>query len=155
MLKSYHMGRSSSPKKWFTIPFHALIVLLGHVVYLCHCVCVSTIDSLETIFFLFAFIRTHPDLGVPIVQNHRLSRYQEQLPISHPTDFIRGMSGKKLVSFWLGWCKRICNQWLPLFRTVIMYPILLPTPHPHQIEIKCWMIRDDNARCASCVQCCK
>lgn len=98
-LKATTWGDLVSPKKWFTIPFHALIVLLGHVVYLSHCVCVSTIDSLETIFFLFAFIRTHPDLGVPIVQNHRLSRYREQLPISHPTDFIRSMSGKKLVSF--------------------------------------------------------
>ena len=145
-LKATTRGDLVSPKKWFTIPYHALIVLLGH------CVCVSTIDALETIFSLFTFVRTHPDLGVPMVQSHRLLRYQEQLPISHPTDFIRSISGKKLVSFWLGW---ICNQWLPLFYTVIMYPVLLPTPHPHQVEIKYWMIRDDNVRCASCVQCCK
>ena len=98
-LKATTRGDLVSPKKWFTIPYRALIVLLGRVVYLCHCVCVSTIDALETIFFLFAFVRTHLDLGVPMVQSHRLSRYQEQLPISQPTDFIRSISGKKLVSF--------------------------------------------------------
>ena len=54
----------------------APIVLVGHLVYRYHFVCVCTIDALETICFLFAFVRTHPNLGVPVVQSRRLSRYR-------------------------------------------------------------------------------
>ena len=33
---------------------------------------------------LIAFVRTHPNLGVPVVQSHKFSRYHGRLPISRP-----------------------------------------------------------------------
>ena len=98
-LKANTQGDLVSLKKWLTIPYHALIVLLGHVVYLCHCVCVSTIDALETIFFLFAFIRTHPDLGVPMYKATDCRGIRSNCQLATPTDFIMSISGKRLVAF--------------------------------------------------------
>ena len=43
----------------------------------------------------------HPNLGGPVVQNHKFSRYQGRLSISRHTDFIRGISARKLDSFQL------------------------------------------------------
>ena len=32
--------------------------------------------------YIIAFVRTHPNLGVPVVQSHKFSRYRRRLPIS-------------------------------------------------------------------------
>ena len=45
---------------------------------------------------LVTYVRTHPNLGVPVVQSHKFSSYWRRLPISR---FIRGISAGKLDSF--------------------------------------------------------
>ena len=133
MFKSYHTAQ-----EWFTTqvsPYHAPIVLVGHLVYRYHFVCVCTIDALETICFLFAFVRTHPNLGVPVVQSRRLSRYRERLPISRPPWFYQGHLGLET------------GLLLTRLTKIILYPVV------YSIIIKRWMIRDDYTRCGSFVQC--
>ena len=65
--------------------------------------CFSLVPSKEIcalLRLLVAFVRTHPNLGVPVVQSHKFSRYCGWLPISPPpTDFIRGILAGKLDSF--------------------------------------------------------
>ena len=43
--------------------------------------------------YLIAFVRTHPKLGCPVVQNNKFSRYLGRLPISGPHWFYRGHFG--------------------------------------------------------------
>ena len=38
----------------------------------------------QTLITIIAFVRMHPNLGVPVVQNHIFSRCHRQLPIRRP-----------------------------------------------------------------------
>ena len=97
MFKSYHTAQ-----EWFTTqvsPYHAPIVLVGHLVYRYHFVCVCTIDALETICFLFAFVRTHPNLGVLWYKAADCRGIGSDCRLAAHPDFIRGTSAWRLVSF--------------------------------------------------------
>ena len=72
---------------------------------------------------IIAFVRTHPNLGVPVVQSHKFSKYQGRLPISRPHRFYQGHLGREtgLLSTrfpFRKWRTRIRNQWLPLVLTL-------------------------------------
>ena len=49
--------------------------------------------------YIIAFVWTHPNLGVPVVQSHEFSRYRGDCRLAVPTGFIRGISARKLDSF--------------------------------------------------------
>ena len=48
---------------------------------------------------IFAFVRTHPNLGLPMVQSHNSRGITGDCPLAAPTDFIRDISAGKLDFF--------------------------------------------------------
>ena len=44
---------------------------------------------------LIAFVRTHPNLGCPVVQSYKFSRYQGGLPISRRCRFYQRNLGRE------------------------------------------------------------
>ena len=44
---------------------------------------------------LIAFVRTHPNLGVPVAQSHKFSRFLGRLPISRLYLFYQGQFGQE------------------------------------------------------------
>ena len=68
---------------------------------------------------IIAFVRTHPNLGVPVVQSHKFSKNRGRPPISRTHWFYQGHLGREtgLLSTryrFRKWRTRIRNQWLPL-----------------------------------------
>ena len=60
---------------------------------------VNRTESLVCYVYIIAFVWTHPNLGVPVVQSHEFSRYRGDCRLAVPTGFIRGISARKLDSF--------------------------------------------------------
>ena len=61
----------------------------------------SSIEVAYKIYYLIMFVRTHPNLGVLVVQttNFRGTCIGDDCRLAAPTDFIRGISARKLDSF--------------------------------------------------------
>ena len=88
--------------------------------------CFSLVPSKEIcalLRLLVAFVRTHPNLGVPVVQSHKFSRYSGRLPINRPHWFYQGHLGLEtgLLStrfLFCYWQTRIRNQWSSLVKRI-------------------------------------
>ena len=80
-------------------------------------------SSVCLILPIIAFVRTHPNLGVPLVQSHKFSKHRGRLPIGRPYWFYQEHPGRQtgLLSTrfrFRKWRTRIRNQWLPLVSTI-------------------------------------
>ena len=68
---------------------------------------------------IIAFVRTHPNLGVPMVQSDKFSRYRGRLPINRLHWFYQGHLSRETGLLltqcrFRKWRTRIRNKWLPL-----------------------------------------
>ena len=71
---------------------------------------------------IVAFVRTHPNLGIPIVQSHTFSRYRGRMPSWFYQGHLGWETGLLLTQLnFRKWQMQIGDQWSPLVLSLLYF----------------------------------